>query len=456
MPRRQAAATARPAREGARLGAHLLTLGCLFMACVSLTPVASAAEITDVLDAFARPSGSNVNASLSVGWEFLQREGVLRREFRCLKDDAQVASLCSDGSQVVEVDEMKVQRLVHVLNVDARLAFWRYAVLKLRVPVILHDQTKLRFASGVTPSNSSVDPANRPSLFDMPYTGAKRSGLGDLVVGVRVTPMNFTREETHPTWAIDVDVTFPTAGVKKGDNDAPGEGLWKVDVSTALSTRVMPWLEPYFKIGGIFRMPASNSLFQDYGGTQTLVSPGHGLNLTLGTEFIPYEDRDRERSFVIDVGASVDFTFEGREYTDLFEALATSPCDPRDANQPCELTTFDRGDVDPATGRRRKTDGITDVEQYATFRWWIGMRYQIIEHLVFQARFALAHETSHYLTTADAGTDLDSSGQVEDTNAFNESEFNPVYADAFDSFGTRFLSADTFVYGVQVSLMGKF
>lgn len=424
---------------------------------VLLAPAAPAAELTTVIDTFERdPDKKLVDFSLEIGWEMLQRSGKIRREFRCLAHDEAVEGLCPDGSRVIDVNELTTERTIHALNIDAELGFGRLAQLHLKLPVILSDETKLAFDDGVDRFNSSVDPDNEPSLFSLPFDGTSRSGLGDLVFGVRFTPLSWSRDQTRPTWAIGLDLTFPTAAVKEADNDAVGEGLWRIELSSAMAARFKPWIEPYFRVSGTFNLATGGSLFQEYGRTQTLEAPGHNLSVALGTEFIPYEDHAKRAKVSIDIGGSIDYQFEGREYSDLFEALGTSPCDPRDQDNPCDLTTFTRGDIDLETNRRRKTDGITDIEQYATFTGWVGVNYQAMEHLKIRLQVSFAHETDHFITTADAGKDLDGANQVEEENSFGENEFNPVYNSAYDALGTRFRTGNTSLLGVQISLMGKF
>jgi hypothetical protein len=70
--------------------------------------------------------------------------------------------------------------------------------------------------------------------------------------------------------------------------------------------------------------------------------------------------------------------------------------------------------------------------------------------------FQLAYDSDHFLTTADAGKDLDDINQVEKKNSMGENEYNPVYNDAYDSLGHRFLTGNVFRLGAQVSLVGKF
>ena len=420
---------------------------------------AQAADIGDIIDGFSRADDDVVDFSLTAAWDMQLRSGKILREFRCLAHDTISgggADLCPNGSQVVLSRELTAQRTTHVFNIDAAVAFWRFALIRVRVPIVLSDETRLDFDDGVTPTNSTVDPYNVPSLFSVPHSGQSRMGVMDPSLWVRFAPLSFAEDQLRPTWSIDVGVTTAFVPVRKGDNTHPGEGVWKVDLGTSLAARLAPWVEPWFRAGGRLRFGGGSSLFKDYGATQTLVHPGSELKTSFGVQFVPWEDRQDERGFYVDVGAGLDYRFEGREYTDLFEALATSGCDPRDASEPCDLTTFDRGDVDPATGKRRKSDGVTDVEQYATIRSHINVRYQPIKYVVLRAGFNFAYELPHYLTFADAGRDLDGVNDVQPVNSQGFNEFNPVYAEAFDSLGSRFRSGGAYTYGVTLSVEGKF
>ena len=438
-----------------KLLATTLSLSLMMIA----TP-AMASKLTSVIDSFERKTDSNIDFAISAGWDFSSQSGLIRREFTCISHDAGSGTFCPGNSKIIDVDELQVARDIHRFNVDMTLGFWRYAQLNVSIPIVLADQTTLKYADGVDQFNSSVDPQDSPSLFSVGgadgFVGSERAGVADPTVGVRFTPYSWARDPTRPTWAIGLDLTMPLVSIKQADNDAVGEGLWKVVLSTAISSRAFSWFEPYFRVDGTFQMASKDSLFQQYGKTQTLISPGHQLGIALGTEFIVHEEAEKEQSFIFDIGGSVRFQFEGRTYTDLFEALGTSTCDPRDTLDPCDLTTFSRGEIDPVTNATRKTDGLTDIEQYATISGWFGFRWQMQKHVQLRAMFQVAHDTDHFLTTDDAGKDLDGFNQVEKENSMGENEYNPVYSDAYDSLGRRFLSGDIMRLGAQVSLMGKF
>ncbi len=426
-------------------------------------PAAWSARINDVIDGFERTAEQPVDVSATTSFELRVKQGHLLREFRCLAHDkAGLGGFCSDGSKIMDAKELEVERNTQILNLDFELALWRVASFRLNLPIVLLDQTEIRYASGVNDQNTSVDPAGGfppPSLFTVPFVGQKRSGLADPTLGVRFAPLSAARDRTRPTWSVDFDLTIPRLGdgaIKRASNESVGEGTWVFNFATALSARPRKWVEPYFEAGMHLRFPSANSLFQDLGPTQTLVSPGHGMHTTFGVEFIPWEDRLAERSIAIDVGGGLEYRFEGREYTELFEAFGSSTCDPRSATEPCDLTTYDRGDLEEGSSSRRKTDGITDVEQYALLDSWFGILYQPIRNVRIGAHFQVAYEMPHFLTFADAGRDLDGKNQVERENSNEQNEFNPVYDDAIDSLGTRFRSGGMQTYGFVFSLQGKF
>jgi len=420
---------------------------------------ALAAEQTEIIDPFPRGDDTYIDTSLTLSWEMAMREGRILREFRCLSHDTIEgggAALCPEGSRVLLARELVARRETHLMNIDAALAFRRYFMANLRIPIVLYDQTSLEHDVGVTSTNSSVDPYNVPSLFSVPHNGPVRTGVGDPTLSLRVAPMSFTRDPTEAQWVLELALTTGLIGVKEASNTSVGEGTWKLDFGTSISTRPEPWVEPWFRMNTSLRFQDAGSIFGEYSAeTQTLTSPGHAISAAFGTTFIPYESVERQSTFTVDVGTRMHYRFEGREYTDLFEALGSSACDPLNSSEPCDLTTYDRDKKSvTAVAERRKTDGVTDVEQHATVSGWLGARYQIVEWFSLKGGFSMAYEFPHFITFADAGVDLNDDSVV--TSGADLNEYNPVYAEALDGLGNHFRTGGTMTFGLTFGLQGKF
>lgn len=427
-----------------------------------LTPTLafSQAIVTDVLD--AADEGDPFDAAIDVRYEFSSYSSLLVREQPCYQgSDAD----CPSGSTVLLRRELKSERTVHRMVISPRIGLYRDLELSADLPIVLMDQTNLDFASGVNPQNSTVYRENQPnsSLFTVPFNGTQRSGFGDMRIGLKYSPLNFQRDETEPTWVLGVHYTAPTGKLKTATSDGVGEGTHTLELFTTISRRATPWLEPYFNFHGAFRFPASETLFEDRGLTQTLVSPGNSLGIQLGTELIPWEDNASDARLEFDIGFRADYHFEGREYTQLFEALGNSACN---SNPDCLLTTYTRElKENPAQSLQLgHTDGITDVEQYGIYSTWIGLHYQPIRYFQLGAKFMYSRQTAHYLTNADPGKDLDGNGPVQEDGQ-EGNEYSPVYLEGIDSpagdpasapNATRFRAQNADSFHVMIHLTGKF
>lgn len=441
--------------------AKRLLLSRAVAAALLLAPAAATAQaiVTDVLD--AADGDDPFDAAIEVRYQFHSHKADLTREFPCYRTDGNAA--CTAKDLVLFGNELTASRTIHTMTISPRIGLYHDLELALDLPIILFDQTKLDFATGVSDAtNSSVDKAGDAagSLFLVPNVGQQRSGFGDMDISLKYAPYNYQRDHTEPTWVLGLTYTAPTGKVRKTTNTDVGQGIHALRIFTTISRRALPWIEPYFDFHGVFRFPASDTLFKDGGPTQTLVSPGNSMGLMLGTEFLPWEDNDKDARVEIDIGMLADYFFEGREYTDLFEALGGSQCN---ANPACLLTAHTL-DVKGKQASPSRTDGITDVEHYANFGTWIGVHYQPVKYIQFGATFAVNWQTDHLLTNADPGKDLDGDGQVLETGA-RGNEFNPVYVQSLDApagdrelsgSASRFRQENTTDIMFQFHLTGKF
>jgi hypothetical protein len=98
-------------------------------------------------------------------------------------------------------------------------------------------------------------------------------------------------------------------------------------------------------------------------------------------------------------------------------------------------------------------DGITTVEQFVTAKAHLGFGLQTSQHLRIGTELSLAHDTEHFISTADVGKDLNGTGIVESRADGNWSaeEQNPTYVRSIDALGRRLRVEETTVFNVRMS-----
>ncbi|MFT7622192.1 MAG: hypothetical protein ACI9WU_001360 [Myxococcota bacterium] len=417
---------------------------------------ARSAEITHVIDAF--DGDKPWDGVLGLRFVHLNRSSLVLREWICQADDnIDVRSgrnpLCPDGNQVVDTRQMGSTESMNVLNIDFRAGLYHDMEFYVTLPIVLGWSNTLTHDDGVGGSNSLVDTALRPSLFSLPYSSPNRVGMGDLTLGFKLAPFHESREPLYPSWVLGVEYVAPIAEARSAGGEGVGSGTHSLTLKTAISRRVLRWFEPYFEMHGTLRFPGGSGPFRNEVETQTLVSPGHSIGLQIGSEFHPWRTPTDDGQYVsIDLAFLADFTFEGREFTDLFDALGTSECHPENN---CYQTVYTRGSDFGIDGTPRRTDGLTDVEQYGRFGIRTGVTYQPMQHFKVRVGFNYKHTTSHFLTFADAGKNLDGLGNVEHSNSLGLNEYNPFYNENYDDFGSRFRVDEDNAFEVMLSLEGQ-
>ncbi len=406
-------------------------------------PRAHGAEITNVIDAF---DGEKIwDGILGLRFVRTQRSALLVREWLCQADDNVDVNtgrnpLCPDGNQIVDTRQLKSTESINVLNIDFRSGIYEDFEFYMTVPIVFGWSSKVEYDDGVSGSNSLVDTVLRPSLFTVPHESASRAGIGDLTLGLKLAPFHETRDELHPSWVLGIEYRAPTGSARAAGESNVGSGIHRLTFHTAISRRIVPWFDPYFSLHGAVVIPSQSGPFLHEVETQTLIHPGHSLGLVMGAEFHPWGEPGDESKYVsVNLAFRADFTFEGREFTDLFDPLGSSDCHP---STNCGRTSYTR--LDPKTrehdGTFRRTDGVTDVEQYGRFGFNAGLTYQVMKHVRVNLAVNWWHTTSHFITFADAGKNLDGVNNVERSNTGTPpvNEYNPFYNESYDDFGRRF------------------
>ena len=452
-----------------------LVVTTLFLV-LAVSVEAWASEYTAVMSSF--DASDPFDGGLSLRWNWERRDTQVTREW--VDESAKV---------IRNIKYLDSERTRQILNIDARIGLYHDLELFATFPFVLTDRNRLDYTSGVSLQQAPTgagglnqEPTGNVPLFQLPFTGAKRVGFGDMTLGLRYAPLQQWRDHLYPSLRLSFAWTIPTGDVKKADNDAVGEGLHVLRFEINSSRRIA-FFEPYFGLFGHLKFPSSKSMFKDLGPTQNKVSPGHDIGILLGAEFFPWErlraDGKQSQYLSLELGFSAMYTFQGREYTELFEALGMSPCnvpDSRGLYNACASGVYGAG-VEPIYPGKPPTvynrgmenpvapvpmNGITDVSPYGTFSAWAGFTLQPIEYIQLAFRFTYSRVTSHFLTFANVGEDLDGKNGVEYSNTVKnaqgvgQNEYNPVYNSEVDDPGRRFHSEGTNVYGVMLMLTGKY
>ena len=420
-----------------RCAAALIVLLCGFV------HPCNAAEITDVIDAF--DGEKKWDGIFGVRYVHINRQSLVLREWTCIAPNP----LCPNGSAVLDTRQMAFSESLNVLNLDFRAGVYQDFELYMTLPVVVGWTSDLQHDTGVSGSNSLVDSSLITSLFSLPYQGPSRVGLGDLVLGAKYAPFHQSRDSAYPSWIIGLEYLAPTGEVRTANQTGVGGAVHALSIITALS-RSFGVLEPYLEFRGILRFANPSGPFKNERITQTLVSPGHSLSLLLGSEFHLWNRPSEANPYLtLDIGLMADYTFEGREFTELFDALGSSDCNPAEG---CSRTFYTR---DLANGQQRKVNGITDVENYGRLGAKLGLNYRPMKHLKVRFGFDYWHTTSHYITFADAGVDIDGVGGVRGRNTQSLNEFNPFYNSSYDEYGRRFRVDDKHTYRVTIAIEGQ-
>jgi hypothetical protein len=360
---------------------------------------------------------------------------------------------------------LDAKRVEYMLNLDLRIGLYKDFEAFLVFPFVLSDKTEY--------SSSGNYGDQVMTSFGMPSSGPKRSGFGDMTWGLRYAPFQQWRDKYYPSWVLVFAHKAPTGKVRRGSNGAVGLGYHELHFETAVSRRIA-FVEPYFSFGGNLRIPSKSTLFKEYNSdTQGSVWPAPDIGMTMGVEFVPWEKRRKDgkpiRFVSLQLGGGIVYTFQGRGYSDLFEGFGGSTCRKEgdcvegqkkvrvDQNEKTLLSTQydwvagETGDVNP-----NLMDGITDIGAFSTYSVFFGFTAQPIEYLSIRFRFNYAYESSHVLTQAIVGNDLDGEKDVQFSNSKGANEYNPVYNSSIDAPGKRFFSDGAHIFGITLSVSGQF
>ena len=410
---------------------------------------------------------------------------------------------CAEPS-VVNNKEADYRRQKMTLAVELKAGLYKDLELHLTVPYVISDVHGMRYAENVGPANSSIDPSDERieadaagafdggdavndldfystyRFFDLEsdYVEFERAGFADPTIGLHWAPFNDYRDATKATLVLGMDWVMPLAPVRLADNDGVGEGLHELSWLIA-SSKKFDFIEPYFGLQYFLPLAAPRSpigQIDTQNDGQIFIAPPQRGEITLGVEFIPYENIAEGQRYAFDLQFKFGYTSEGRDYTPLFEHMTNSDCVGRSleevlpqydsegnltsmgnvecawiARQPSNGPFFGGEpnpvyDLNAADGDTRfeNFDGIMTVEGYGTWAGKAGFLFQPSEYFQLRAHAALEHTQEHFLTNARTGRDVDDSleatadSTVDLEGPDTALEKNPVFNPTYDGNGQRF------------------
>jgi hypothetical protein len=439
-----------------------------------ITPVSNifAAELIDVIDAGDADDPFDFRADVTFRRSL--RRAKLTREFNCGQGEFAGSASGQDPcpfappeGQLLNVKELRFERVVQEIVPRIRIGLYQDLELFIEAPVTLSNVQGIRFAGNggnkngvvITPENSTIMPANGADLFNVPPEGLPtRAGFGDMMFMIRYSPISQARDPQRSTWTFELGYRAPTGEVMEAGNKGVGRGVHELVLATGLS-KAFRYVDPYTRFELVLPFAAQGSRFKDYRDAQQYIGPGQRMKFDVGVEFSPYFNPETGAKVFFDLGFSARYQAEGRDYSELFDALgmANTPCP--DASGPAtdSRNLPNQACFNPdSQSEAAKTahDGITTVEQFMAVQAKMGLGIYVSEHAKIGASLSLAHETEHFISNADVGTDVDGSGRVESRGqpGYNGAEHNPTFSAAIDRPGRRIRVEETTVFSVGVSI----
>ncbi|MEM1415183.1 MAG: hypothetical protein AAGH15_09795 [Myxococcota bacterium] len=387
---------------------------------------------TDVVD--AGEPGDRFDLHARVAFRRHRRTGLVQRE------------LGGSGPRFATVGRFLQLRNELELGLDVGL--WRDTAFFARLPLVLRDDRRIDERRGG--SSRLLEPAETDAtpLFGLPFESPTRSGVDSLVLGLAFSPLQQARRREGPTWTflggLDVgigELLAPCAAGQEGCSPGLSEGTHAVFGETRLSRRYRH-AEVYTGLGVRFAWAGrADGAFRpggDLAGYRRTRPPTQGT-LTLGTAFLPWENRETSQRLSLDVRGHLAFHSAGRDYSPLYDALGAST-HPTLTTPNCEGAPPTGQSCADAGLRAVPFTGLTDVQQRARIGATLGLELRVARYVSFRFASTLAYQTP-YLLTFTRACNLDRSLPADDPRACSGGVRNPHHRPVIDLPGQRFRMA---------------
>jgi hypothetical protein len=440
------------------------------------------AEVTSVVDAFDKDDPFDLNITL--GFEQTWRHADIRRETTLNQPGLSSGRFTAATENVASYNQQ-----ISTLNVGLDVGIYRDLALIVRLPIILQNAQSLGDLDGSSKNPERLFDTDGQPIFTIPKGGSfqspTRSGVDWFSVGLDWAIFNQQRDLTKPTWIIGAEGRFgvgtplhacnattgtnvcpdPVHPTISADNRSPGisRAMDGFSARTVFSRR-FGYVEPYSGLSILMEFPQSGSDFGATSGFQgDLVNhPPLVGDFSLGMEVIPWERREQFQRFLVDFRAIGTYHSEGRDYTELFDALGstTSPI-LRTANPGGYHFANGTNGPSVADGSQSKVyfTGITDQLAYASLGGHVSATWQAGEYIKFVAGLAMTYNQSHVITADQAcnpniTNEAGAAGPCQNTAGGSTKITgipNPNYRPTLDIPGNRFVADDETVLNLWIN-----
>jgi len=394
------------------------------------------AEITQVVDAFDESDPFDLD--LTIGYGFSRNTGKILRETNLAGPE-----YSSGGYTRGTLKVAKYRETTNRLLTRAAVGLYRDLALIIRMPIILSNDRRLDSYDGSASDARVTEGAPGEQLFSVPFRSPTRSGIEYLALGVDYGILNQYRERSNPTWIVGLETrlnvsepmhacnpnsasgqvtcadpgdvnrngrfdasnvdstgTIPIENSSiKSRSEGVSRGVTGLELHTYLSKRIK-YIEPYGGLRMLAEFPTGSS---DYGLTDLQYSlvnhPPLLGTMTIGMAVIPWEIRDQFQRATIDFRFESSYRSEGRDYSELFDALGSSPAPSLRSPTWAEYHAGTNGTsvIDP-TSQRVYFAGLTDIESHIINRASVEVTWQAARYVKFALGTALTVVQSHIIT----------------------------------------------------------
>lgn len=412
----------------------------------------TAVELLEVASSFDR--ADMFDFSMRLSFDQQSRRAPIRRETNIAQSGLTTGGYTSDLMDVATYHE-STQRLIPEINIG----LFRDLELSVRMPVILANNRRLEERNGSASQTAPTAGLVGEQLFSPDFESPTRSGIEYLAIGLDVGIMNQFRKPERPNWVLGVEGRFNVSEPMKACTSAPkegqvacaheadrnrngeadpfvgsewaelegeSEGAFSGSQSAGVSrgttgleghayvSKRLRYIEPYTGVSALFEFQGKDTAYGPFNLEGVLVNhPPFKGTVTAGVAVIPWEQVERFRRLIVDFRLSGTYVSEGRDYSELFDALGSSdaqslrnpsfatyvPNIPDDPNNPADLREVAQAPsiVDP-TGQRINFTGLTDIQQHGDYTLRTQLTWQAGKYIKFDLGGAWRIIQEHFIT----------------------------------------------------------